>query len=73
MYANICSYLKLNELVDEMFPPVTTQLVDRQEEWNDFQYWQLTPTTTASKLEGLEQELTKSHKKKVKHILLSIE
>eukprot|EP01130_Rhizamoeba_saxonica_P012399 TRINITY_DN5222_c0_g1_i1.p1 TRINITY_DN5222_c0_g1~~TRINITY_DN5222_c0_g1_i1.p1 ORF type:complete len:681 (-),score=195.71 TRINITY_DN5222_c0_g1_i1:104-2146(-) len=33
------TYLKLNDLVDEMFPPFNTLQEDEDEEFNDWQFW----------------------------------
>jgi len=55
------TYTKLNELVDEMFPPLHPQKKQRVEDhWSDGQYWS---PRQAFNLEDIEAELQKSQKK----------
>mgnify|MGYP007125571389 CR=1 FL=1 len=49
------SYTKINELVEQMFPPYHPEEkrhVDTEEQWNDWQYWRTPPPYTLEELES---------------------
>lgn len=55
------TYTKINELVEQMFPPYhmskkSSSAAKPAEQWNDFQFWETRPSYS---LEDLEKELLK--------------